>query len=395
MATTNFTAGTVIASSWLNDVNATTYVTAPNHETRITSLEGRSPVASVDTIAALKAITDHSKTPVTVLGNTAKGDGGGGVYLYDAADTTSADDGYGTIVATDAARWKLLRKITQVATTASDMATRTVERVTNHSGGTVGFVNSALRVNHTVGTGVTNFEWGITAVMDNSATAGENVAVYGQGNKLGIGPTWAGVFEARDKTNTPNPTKGLVGIEVDVFANGTDSNDSRIGVDVVAGKGMVGAGDQMGEICAGVRIGIQNNDASLARYKNGLLLEGDMIAGISIANTGATTSWGLLDSNSKPVGIQLQGTYSSAALRVPLGARVSFDLNDTIHLASGTGALSLNGAFMNLSQSFGVPSSGNVAATATAGTATLPTNPDGFIKFKIDGVIFKFPYYRN
>jgi hypothetical protein len=63
----------------------------------------------IDSIAALKAV-DHTKyTRAFVLGYYADGDGGGGAYWYDPADTTSADNSGTIIVATDGARWKLQR----------------------------------------------------------------------------------------------------------------------------------------------------------------------------------------------------------------------------------------------------------------------------------------------
>jgi hypothetical protein len=73
----------------------------------------------------------------------------------------------------------------------------------------------------------------MTVVMDNQAATGENVAIYGQGNKRGAGPTWAGVFEACDYTGQSDPTGALLGLEVDIEGNGTDANLSRIGIDMV------------------------------------------------------------------------------------------------------------------------------------------------------------------
>jgi hypothetical protein len=38
---------------------------------------------------------------------------------------------------------------------------------------------------------------------------------------------------------------------------------------------------------------------------------------------------------------------------------------------------------------------GTVSATATAGSATLPTNPVGFIIFNVAGTAVKVPYYAT
>lgn len=61
----------------------------------------------VNTIAALKLVDKTKASRAIVLGYYAAGDGGGGLYRYDSADTTTADDGGTVIVATDGARWKL------------------------------------------------------------------------------------------------------------------------------------------------------------------------------------------------------------------------------------------------------------------------------------------------
>jgi hypothetical protein len=61
----------------------------------------------VDSIAALKALPSSLNQFAYVKGYYAPGDGGGGNYFYDSADTTSADNGGTIIVATDGARWKL------------------------------------------------------------------------------------------------------------------------------------------------------------------------------------------------------------------------------------------------------------------------------------------------
>jgi hypothetical protein len=62
---------------------------------------------NVDSIAALKAIASARNQRVFVLGYYAKGDGGGGVYYADPADTTSADNNVTVIVGADGTRWKL------------------------------------------------------------------------------------------------------------------------------------------------------------------------------------------------------------------------------------------------------------------------------------------------
>lgn len=61
----------------------------------------------VASIAALRALPKTSIPRAVVLGYYAPRDGGGGTYVYDSTDTTTADNGGTVIVATDGGRWKL------------------------------------------------------------------------------------------------------------------------------------------------------------------------------------------------------------------------------------------------------------------------------------------------
>ena len=63
---------------------------------------------AVDSIDALRDVDSLYFTNATVKGYYIEGDGGGGQYYLDSADTTSADNGGSIIVASDSARWKLL-----------------------------------------------------------------------------------------------------------------------------------------------------------------------------------------------------------------------------------------------------------------------------------------------
>lgn len=119
---------------------------------------------------------------------------------------------------------------------ASDVENVHIVRNANYSGGTPGFVNSAVRVETNVsGAGAAAFEWSFLSVMNNSATGGENVGGYFQGNKVtsGAGPTWGGTIELRELVPINDPNVGTVGLEVDHRSNGTDAHFSRVGLDLV------------------------------------------------------------------------------------------------------------------------------------------------------------------
>jgi hypothetical protein len=62
---------------------------------------------SVDSIAALRLLSGVRNQRATTLGYYQKGDGGGGDFYVDPADTTTADNGFNVIVGADGARWKL------------------------------------------------------------------------------------------------------------------------------------------------------------------------------------------------------------------------------------------------------------------------------------------------
>jgi hypothetical protein len=64
----------------------------------------------IDSIAALRALAKTSPSQFAfVTGYYTLGDGGGGAYYLDSADISSADNGGSLIVATDGARWKMVR----------------------------------------------------------------------------------------------------------------------------------------------------------------------------------------------------------------------------------------------------------------------------------------------
>jgi hypothetical protein len=141
------------------------------------------------------------------------------------------------------------------------------------SGGTRGYVNSAL-YNHTV-TGIEEdaFEWSHLSVLDNFAKRGENVASYAQGNKLGTGPTWAAVSEATDTTGYAG---GLIAHEFDTFTTGPD-NGQRIGLDIASGdaRSVRGMGrSQQADASVAIRVG-QTVTTPWATWGTGLEMQGN------------------------------------------------------------------------------------------------------------------------
>lgn len=209
-----------------------------------------------------------------------------------------------------------LIQIIEYASAGSDFATNYYFRNAQYSGGTPGNTISALRLQDNVGANVTNYEWTLTSILNNSATAGQNVAIYGQGNKqtAGAGPTWAGVMEARDVSGAANPTKGLIGMEIDVRASGGDSGLNRVGLDLVLTRYPFNSGSAA-TIAYGMRVG-SFGDAGVT-----------VGAGYTVLNT--TVGYAFDCANA---------TVTGGALRMPSGAAILFDVSGVNQvLYDGTG----------------------------------------------------------
>jgi hypothetical protein len=271
------------------------------------------------------------------------------------------------------------------------------------AGGTVGYVNPTIFARTITGATETSFEWTNVAVMDNYSAAGENVALYGQGNKRAVGPTWGIVSEARDFTQVANPTKGLIGLEVGLFANNTDTNLQRVGIDVSVGKGV--AGGTINTTTYGVRVGPTNNDLTEGQVTDGIALNGNMAVGIQVSSSG---TWGIQLSGTYGVGIDLgTSTNSTSAIRIKNGDNMAFDASSVYrlrHNSSGVAGLtySVSGTdSVILSDAGGIVLGETVTWTsayaftsATAGTnGAPPAQVGGYVKVNINGVFVKIPYY--
>ena len=210
-------------------------------------------------------------------------------------------------------------------------STMQINRSANYTGGQAGWVNSALRINSAAAASTTSYEWTLCSVMYNSGP-GQNVGIYGQGNRMATTAltTWAATLEARDHTETDSGS--LVGVEVDVFANGANPNNNRIGVDVIAGKGV-----STGAACeayAGLRIASVFFSTD-GYYRHGISV-GDVnqtalnaTYGITIKTNGTA---GVIDHGTKNVGMYASGSYSESAYRMSTGSWFAFDDTNQIKM---------------------------------------------------------------
>jgi hypothetical protein len=318
---------------------------------------------------------------------------------------TPADTGIPTNIN---ARLQLLDGTSRTTTNADGYTGASIyvfRDTTGVTGGTAGYVNAASVARTTTGATETAFEWTTLSIMDNYSAAGENVAFYGQGNKRSTGGTWGGVFEARDFTQVANPTGGLVGLEVDVFANGTDTGNERIGIDIVAGKGV--SSGTINTVGIGMRIGPVNADITKGQYSSGIFLSGTMVTGLNVASSG---TWGALFTGTNAVGIDLPtGTNSTSAIRIKNSENIAFDASSVYklqHKSSGVAGLvySVSGTDKTIfSDTGGIVLSETIAWTnsyasssATAGAnGAPPSQVAGYIIVNINGTNVKVPYYNT
>ena len=244
------------------------------------------------------------------------------------------------------------RLMTKTTTTPNEYTEFQLNKTFNYSGGTPGNVSSVQNVITTVSKNVTNFVWGIVSVLNNSADAGENVAIYGQGNRVAnIGPIWGGVFEASDKTNTDGTGKsGTVGIEVDVFANGADVNNNRVGIDVVVGKGVSGGTTCQARV--GVRIAPQGLSISNGTWNFGFQALG-CVAADFLAQSASTAAFQGFGNNT--YGVLLNGTHT-----------IGFDTT--------TATIGANAIRIKEDQSIAFESTGQIKQFYSPLTATLNIN---------------------
>lgn len=186
-----------------------------------------------------------------------------------------------------------------------------IRRNANFTGGTPGFVNSALYTFTEVRPNVTSYEWGITSVINVEANAGDHVALYGLTRKYsGAGSVWGSTLEVIDESGADTIGSSFIGLEVNMKVNGDNANNNRIGVDIISRT--FGAGTRA-QLKSGIRLGGDG------KYKTGIELLSDMTFGIDIQGT--TT-----------VAINTSSTTTNEALRMGQNQAISFENTGSIKM---------------------------------------------------------------
>jgi hypothetical protein len=257
-------------------------------------------------------------------------------------------------------------------------------KTSNYTGGTVGFVNPTFFVEANVANCGNNYEWGILSVMNNSSATGQNVAVYGQGNRqlTTAGATWGGVMEVREVVALNNPTHGLVGLEVDNRSNGTDSSGNRIGIDVVAAR--FNTSGAATTVTYGVRV--QNNaDATVAITNAFSVVANNVGFAFDCANA-TVTSASLRMASQVPIQFDAAGVNQLLYDTVGLTYKVS-GTAETRLLPSGGLAVNTSGTVVQVVgpriAGWGASSNG-VRGAINGVTATLAQTAAGLAQLIID-----------
>lgn len=203
-------------------------------------------------------------------------------------------------------------------------STLCIQRKNSQTGGTIGgFTTDVLRIINEVTTDNENYQWGITSVLYNSSKKGQNVAIYGQANhNVDGGSSWAGCFEARDNSN--GVTSTLVGIEVDVVANGADTIN-RVGVDVVSAKLNSNGADMTAY--AGVRV-VNNEGGTSTKFTNGYIASGNVDNAFRANSNG---KYGFKCDGNYLVGLDFtSATISQHAIRLKSGQDIALEETGSI-----------------------------------------------------------------
>ena len=285
-----------------------------------------------------------------------------------------------------------------------DFTVLQVNRSANYTGGTVGFVGSAILAQTTVKpTANGSFEWTALFRMDNNApknpagggpgdgSSPQNVAVYGQALKRNTSSTWAGCLEIIDEQTPANGA--AIGLEIACSADGADSaTPQRIGSHITIADRLPGGQDvEWG------RAYWASATSAGARFRIGYDFTG--IVGDAVFNATATSYTNatlIKDRGQLASGIDLtQATYTTGrAIHLKTGHRIALDVNATQTLRGTADGPAIEGR-LNLTNSFAVPSAGNTTSSASAGTSgAAPSQVAGYITILIDGATKKIPFYN-
>lgn len=189
--------------------------------------------------------------------------------------------------------------------------------------------------------GGSQIEWAVSGEVTNSDNtrvgAEGGTAVSGVARKLAAntGIMFGGHFQVKDETGAAT-VGGIVGVEVNIQANGADTNGNRIGFDLIAKTFGAGAA---ADFTAGLRV---RNGGTVegGRWLSGVLVQDGnqaILNGVNVQNSpGSAVGYGYADTGTKAYGLRLDGTYGGAAIRIATGQALSIESTDNIRTSYGT-----------------------------------------------------------
>ena len=335
---------------------------------------------------------------------------GGSSLIYDAKSTVAPGNvakfgdtsGIATLSVPDDPAKRLLLKKT--CSYPDDFTVLQVNRSANYTGGTVGFVGSAIFAQTTVSPAANGtFECTALFKMDNNApknSAGggpgdgsspQNMAVYGQAFKRNTSATWAGCLEIVDEQAPANGA--AIGLEIACSADGADSaTPQRVGSHITLSDRL-----PSGQDAEWGRAYWASATSAGTRFRVGYDFTG--VVGDAVFSATATTGSNaslIKDKSTLAAGIDLtQATYTTnRAIHLKMDQRIALNADATQTLRGSAAGPVLEGR-LNLIGSFAVPSAGNTTSSAAAGSSgAAPSQVAGYITILIDGATKKIPFYN-
>ena len=210
-------------------------------------------------------------------------------------------------------------------TSANGPPVQRIEQTISYSGGTSGYVVPTLQATTYVpdnGGDMTNYIWNsLSRIYSYANGSGEHNASYMQTNRMaGNTNLWGATIEYRDHTGLESSKTGIaVGLELDLFGNGVDDANRRVGIDVVVGRHSA-SGPAM-EAAYGIRVVGQNGDVTNSSYKTGISVAS------KITNAAFDASQAVMSGD-------------AVAFRVGDSRKLDFSIDSTRYLLASGGQLS-------------------------------------------------------
>lgn len=162
--------------------------------------------------------------------------------------------------------------------------------VYNYTGGTPGYVTPNTNVQCNVNTNVGNYVWCLNASLYSSDPgSGEHVGIASDVFRVSgtaVAPLWSGLFNLTDESGDASSISGqMVGIEEGLSANGADTGNARVFLDMVGSNYNAGTAPTFG-------YGLRLNPGSGNSINTGFAITGGTINAAGLDMSAATMGAG-------------------------------------------------------------------------------------------------------